>query len=442
MNAVVFAVIIMLILSLLRVNVVFSLITGALIGGLIGGLGMDGTITAFSEGVGGGANVALSYAMLGGFAIAVSSTGLPEALVAFVLRFIGNKEEARSKKLPKALILFVILIMACFSQNVIPVHIAFIPLLIPPLLKIMNELRIDRRLTASILTFGLVTPYMLLPVGFGQIFHEIVATNMAKSGLEVSVDQLPEAMLLPAVGMVVGLLIALFVYRKPREYVEARLPVSGEAQAVDAPAYTKSGLIVSGLAIVAALAAQLQTESMVFGALAGIVVLYVFRAIRWSEADQLLTNGMRMMAFIGFVMIAASGFANVMGATGDVETLVQNSAAAIGGNKALGALLMLIVGLLVTMGIGSSFSTVPIIATIFVPLALELGFSPMATIALVGTAGALGDAGSPASDSTLGPTSGLNADGQHDHIWDTVVPTFLHYNIPVIIFGWIAAMTL
>ena len=43
----------------------------------------------------------------------------------------------------------------------------------------------------------------------------------------------------------------------------------------------------------------------------------------------------------------------------------------------------------------------------------------MATIAIIGTAGALGDAGSPASDSTLGPTSGLNADGQHHHIWDT-----------------------
>ncbi|WP_046176501.1 Na+/H+ antiporter family protein [Domibacillus indicus] len=442
MNAVVIAVIIMLILSLLRVNVVFSLITGALIGGLAGGLGMDGTIAAFSEGVGGGAGVALSYAMLGGFAVAVSSTGLPEALVNFVLRFIGNREEARAKKLPRALILFVILIMACFSQNVVPVHIAFIPLLIPPLLKIMNELRIDRRLTATVLTFGLVTPYMLLPVGFGQIFHEIIATNITDSGLEVAIDQVPKAMVLPAAGMLAGLLVAVFfTYRKPREYAELKLPAAVETEASQA-AYTSFGLAVAGIAIVAALAAQLATDSMIFGALAGIVVLYVFRAVRWNEADQLLTSGMRMMAFIGFVMIAAAGFASVMSATGHVDTLVQNSAAAIGGNKALGALLMLIVGLLVTMGIGSSFSTVPIIATIFVPLALELGFSPMAVIALVGTAGALGDAGSPASDSTLGPTSGLNADGQHDHIWDTVVPTFIHYNIPVILFGWIAAMIL
>ncbi len=61
---------------------------------------------------------------------------------------------------------------------------------------------------------------------------------------------------------------------------------------------------------------------------------------------------------------------------------------------------------------------------------------------IIGTAAALGDAGSPASDSTLGPTSGLNMDGQHDHMKDSVVPTFIHYNIPLMIFGWIAAMVL
>jgi hypothetical protein len=141
-------------------------------------------------------------------------------------------------------------------------------------------------------------------------------------------------------------------------------------------------------------------------------------------------------------MITAQGFAAVMTATGQVETLVDASAALFGSNKAMGALVMLIVGLIVTMGIGSSFSTLPIIATIYVPLCLALGFSPAATVAIVGAAGALGDAGSPASDSTLGPTAGLNADGQHDHIRDSVIPTFLHYNLPLIVSGWVAAMVL
>jgi predicted histidine transporter YuiF (NhaC family) len=149
-----------------------------------------------------------------------------------------------------------------------------------------------------------------------------------------------------------------------------------------------------------------------------------------------------MMAMIGFIMISAQGFASVMQATGDIQSLVNSGASLFDGNKPIAAAVILLVGLLITMGIGSSFSTVPIIATLFVPLCLELGFSVMATAALVGTAGALGDAGSPASDSTLGPTSGLNADGQHDHIWDSVVPTFIHFNIPLLLFGWIAAMVL
>ena len=108
----------------------------------------------------------------------------------------------------------------------------------------------------------------------------------------------------------------------------------------------------------------------------------------------------------------------------------------------MAALVMLAVGLLVTMGIGSSFSTLPIIASIYVPLCASMGFSPLATVAIIGTAGALGDAGSPASDSTLGPTSGLNVDGQHDHIYDSVIPTFIHYNLPLMAAGWVAAMVL
>jgi predicted histidine transporter YuiF (NhaC family) len=62
---------------------------------------------------------------------------------------------------------------------------------------------------------------------------------------------------------------------------------------------------------------------------------------------------------------------------------------------------MLFVGLFVTIGIGTSFGTVPILAAIYCPLAQSLGFSVLGIIALIGVAGALGDAGSPASDSTL-----------------------------------------
>ena len=70
------------------------------------------------------------------------------------------------------------------------------------------------------------------------------------------------------------------------------------------------------------------------------------------------------------------------------------------------------------------------------------GDQPIERVVNIGTAGALGDAGSPASDSTLGPTAGLGADGQHDHIRDSVIPTFIHFNIPLLIAGWAGALIL
>ena len=147
-----------------------------------------------------------------------------------------------------------------------------------------------------------------------------------------------------------------------------------------------------------------------------------------------------MLGFIGFVMMVAAGYGEVIRATNGVGELVTSSLTILGDNKFIGANVLLLLGLIITLGLGSSFATLPVIAVIYVPICLSLGFSPMATVILVGTAGALGDAGSPASSTTLGTTAGLNADGQHDHIWDTCVPTFLHFNVGVYIFGLAAAM--
>lgn len=439
MNAVVIAVVVMLILSLLRVNVVFSLLIGALAGGLSGSLSFADTITAYTEGLGAGATIALSYAMLGGFAVAISRTGIPELLVAGVLRLVNKEGGASREGLAKALIVFALLVMAIFSQNLIPIHIAFIPLLVPPILHILNELKIDRRLIASVLTFGLTAPYILLPYGFGLIFHEIVATQMELAGLPIDMADIPKAMAIPVGGMALGLAVAVFIsYRKPRVY-HTNINTIEETQTKMA---SKKDIIVTIIALIAALYGQIQTDSMIIGALAGILVLYVFGAMKWREADDVLSAGMRMMAFIGFVMISANGFASVIQATGAIEPLVASSSDLFNGNKGAAALVMLVIGLVVTMGIGSSFATIPIIAAIFVPLSMEFGFSTLAIIALIGTAGALGDAGSPASDSTLGPSAGLGVDGQHNHIWDTCVPTFIHYNIPLVLFGWIAVMML
>lgn len=449
MNAVLIAVLVMLILSVARVHVVISLFIGALVGGLISGIGLGPTMVAFQDGLAGGAKIALSYALLGAFAMAVASSGLPTLLARWIMSKIGNTEESANRRavlVTKWLMVAGVLAMAIMSQNLIPVHIAFIPLIIPPLLGVMNKLRIDRRLIACVLTFGLVTTYMWIPVGFGSIFlNEILLGNIRKAGLDTTGINIMQVMSIPALGMIAGLIIAVgFSYRKPRDYENRPLEAAHLVEEI-----TRYKVIVAIIAILATFIVQVvmqladsEADSLLIGALTGLAVFLVTGAVNWKEADDVFTSGMKMMALIGFIMITAQGFAAVMTATGQVETLVDASAALFGSNKAMGALVMLIVGLIVTMGIGSSFSTLPIIATIYVPLCLALGFSPAATVAIVGAAGALGDAGSPASDSTLGPTAGLNADGQHDHIRDSVIPTFLHYNLPLIVSGWVAAMVL
>ncbi|BES69009.1 Na+/H+ antiporter family protein [Marinobacter nanhaiticus D15-8W] len=441
MNAVVAAVGLMLILSLCRIHVVVALIIGAVAGGLVSGLSLEATIAAFNNGLGGGATVALSYATLGAFAVAIGKSGLAHALADKALAMVGRQDDGNTGGgAIKFLMIGLLLAIAISSQNILPIHIAFIPLVVPPLLYVMAKLRLDRRLVACVLTFGLITPYMFLPVGFGGIYlNEILLAKVETNGVAVDGLNVMSAMALPALGMLIGLLVAVFFsYQGGRDYDLAAIE---RTERVDIK-YSKWTLIMALAAIVVAFVVQLTLDSMILGALAGFVLFNVSGVVKWKEADDLFTEGMKMLAMIGFIMIAASGFAEVMRETGEINTLVESSVGAIGDNQALAALLMLVVGLLITMGIGSSFSTIPIIAAIYVPLALQLGFSPLAIVALVGTAGALGDAGSPASDSTLGPTAGLNADGQHNHIWDTVVPTFLHYNLPLLVFGWIAAMTL
>ena len=246
-------------------------------------------------------------------------------------------------------------------------------------------------------------------------------------------------MVIPALGMVAGLLIAVFIsYRKPREYDHEKISRVSTRSVEIKPL----NVIAGAVAIIAGFAIQMWMDSLFIAALAAVLVFVIAGVLRLRDTQDVFVEGVYLMGGIGIVMIAAAGFAEVMKATSGVNELVEIINKGLGGNRALGVFMMLFVGLLITMGIGSSFSTVPLIAAIYVPLCLKLGLSPLATLSVVGVAGALGDAGSPVSESVLGPTAGLNADGQHDHIYDSTVPTFLHFNIPLLIAGWIAGMVL
>ena len=92
-NPVVLSVALLLILSAMRLNVVFALIISSLIGGISAGLGSAETMKAFlGSGLANGAQLAFNYAMLGAFSIAISYSGLTELLAQALFKRIGGWE--------------------------------------------------------------------------------------------------------------------------------------------------------------------------------------------------------------------------------------------------------------------------------------------------------------------------------------------------------------
>ncbi len=424
-NPIIISVILLCVLCLCRVNVLLALLVSALVAGKVAGLHAGQIMDVFINGMGQNSETALSYILLGTFAAAMAHTGLADILAKRISLLIKNN---------KFILLLILTLLACASQNLIPVHIAFIPVIIPPLIFVMNKLKLDRRAVACALCFGLVTPYIVFPAGFGLIFQRLIADNMTLNGMAVSVNDVWKAVWILGVGLFAGLLWAIFIsYRKPREY--ENIPFREERRR--SLRFTGSHYITL-LAAFATLGVQLLTKSLPLGALIGLSIIFGTRAINPEKMDVLINEGIGLMGYVAFVMLVAAGFAGVLKSTGSIEVLVNALIPFMAGSKLLAAFLMLTVGLFITIGIGTSFGTIPILAVLFVPIFINLGFNPAEAIVVFAAAAALGDAGSPASGTTLGPTAGLNMDGQHNHINDTCIPTFLHYNIPLILFALLA----
>ncbi|PDX44312.1 sodium:proton antiporter [Helicobacter pylori] len=422
------AIICMCVLSLLRLNVMLSMISATLIAGLMGGLGITESFNVMIDGMKGNLNIALSYILLGALAVAIAKSNLIKVALNKLIGLMNYK---------RSTFCFLIAFIACFSQNLVPVHIAFIPILIPPLLHLMNRLELDRRAVACALTFGLQAPYLVLPVGFGLIFQTTILEQLKANGVSTTIVQITGVMWIAGLAMVVGLFLAvLTLYKKPRRYKEKSFNIEDYASL-----QLNYHDYLTFIGIIVAFVIQLATDSMPLAAFLALAIILLGRGIKFKETDSLMDDSVKMMAFIAFVMLVASGFGEVLQKVHAIDGLVNAITSIIQG-KFLGAFLMLVVGLFITMGIGTSFGTIPIIAVFYVPLCAKLGFSIESTILLIGIAAALGDAGSPASDSTMGPTCGLNADNQHNHIYDTCVPTFLVYNLPLIVFGVVGALLL
>lgn len=427
-NPIIVSVILLCILCLCRVNVLLALIISSVVGGIVGHISLNEVMDIFIHGMGGNSETALSYILLGAFAASMTHTGLAPILA---------KKIAHAIKSNKYLLIAILTCIAILSQNLIPVHIAFIPILVPPLLSLMNKLKLDRRAVACGLAFGLEAPYIAIPAGFGLIFQGLIAENMMQNGVDVIKSQIWKYNWILGLGMFIGLLVAVFVlYRKPRTYKEIEVKEQSENEDLT----LNRSHYITLVAAVITLVVQLWTNSLPLGALVGLSVIFGFKAIDHDKMDKLINEGVGLMGYVAFVMLVAAGYASVMKATGGIDSLVNSITPFMGSSKVVAAAAMLFVGLFITMGIGTSFGTIPILAVLYIPICLKLGFSIPSIIIVLSAAAALGDAGSPASDTTLGPTAGLNADGQHNHIWDTCVPTFLIYNIPIIISALIAVL--
>ncbi|EAK0463877.1 sodium:proton antiporter [Campylobacter upsaliensis] len=428
-NPIIISVLVMIILCLLRFNVLLSVLISALIAGFVAQVPMLETMNTLINGMKGNLQTALSYILLGAIAAAISKTNLTAFLIKIVSHFISHK---------KYLLILSLALIACFSQNLVPIHVAFVPILIPPLLTLFNKLKIDRRGVACALTFGLTTPYMVLPLGFGLIFQNLLVDNLNQNGVAVNLSDVTSTMFLATFCMLFGLLLSIFIfYSKPREYQKIAIK---NMDYENIQMTRKEWGVLAGLILT--LVCQIMTQNLPLSGLLGFILMIVLGGVSYKKVDLVFDDGLKMMGFIAFVMLVAAGYGEVLKQSGAVEELVNSVIPFVEGNKFLAIFAMLFIGLIITIGIGTSFGTIPIIATLFCPICLELGFSASLIIFIIGVAGALGDAGSPASETTLGVSVGLNADKQHDHIKDTCIPTFIFYNGPLLIIGTFIAMFL
>ena len=416
----------MCVLCLLKLNVILSLLVAAMVAGLTAGLDLDVIMGFVIDGLNGNGTNALAYLLLGTFAAALTDTGLATLLGKWIASVVKER---------KWVLLITFLLCACISGTLVPIHIAYIPILYPPLLHMMNKMKMDRRQAACVTECGLVAMYVTIPIAYGSIFQGIIADNMTANGMPIELMEIWPYTIILGVGMLVGLVSSWWFYRKPREYKD--IAIDGHEITADDLKLTKDH-IVGLVSIVAVLVVQLTMDSMPLGAMAGLAVLFLGGAVKIRNSDGTVAEGIRLMGMISFVMLIAGGYANVVRNTGAVDTLIDATLGVLGDNRSVAIMVLILIGLL----IGTSFGTIPVIALLYVPMCQRLGISLGATTCLIACAAVLGDAGSPASDSTLGPTAGLNADGQHDHIWDTCVPTFLFYNIPLVVAGFIGCMIL
>ncbi len=212
-------------------------------------------------------------------------------------------------------------------------------------------MNLDRRLVACVLTFGLITPYMVLPIGFGGIFlNNILLKNLSRQRpwKRRVASQVPMAMLLPAAGMIFrssdG---SVLTYRKPRQYKETSQHGCFNWIKTDQQEAHSSGRYCCS------------TNGSAIDGFYDHRCTCWFHGIhfRWCNVFERDTRS-SPRAYTWWQWSVSSWLQRqvsrqLWSKQVALNLWLKHFSTSIGDNKPLAALLMLVVGLLVTMGIGS-----------------------------------------------------------------------------------------
>ena len=100
-------------------------------------------------------------------------------------------------------------------------------------------------------------------------------------------------------------------------------------------------------AILAALSTfiiQLIFNSLVIGGLVGLLIMVVTGCFKYSELDETINSGIAMIGWISFIMLAASGFSEVIVATHGIENLVAVSTNVLSASKFIASAVLILFG--------------------------------------------------------------------------------------------------
>lgn len=316
-NPMLVATVVMVVLCLLKVEVFFSIVASVFVCIFLSGANVNDSFWLFINGMGGNNEIVYGLLVMGMLGVVMQEIKMGEVLVPRLSRLIGNKVW---------LIPVFLCLMAVLSETVVLVYVTFVPIFIPPFISLFNKYKVDRRMLVTVINAGLQIGYVCIPVGIGAVYMGIVQSAMADNGLDgVGLYQVAAANLPILLALILGVIAAIVIFRKPRTYTESSAVAETAAQP-DAPLPKMEAkhwlTLVSAVIIVVAL---FITGSIPLSATCGVAFLILCGVVRLNKLSESFTENIKTMAYGCFILMAAAGALGDSGSPASENTLVCTS---------------------------------------------------------------------------------------------------------------------